>query len=518
MKKVTKIFTLLLAMILIFAFSSNALAANYENSADALNDMGLFKGTGDGYALDSKATRAEAAVMLVRLLGAEEEAQEAAYSHPFTDVPEWAAAHVGFMYENGLTKGISETLFGSRGECSLQMYSTFVLRALGYTEEAKDFTYATATEFAGQIGVVDMFSGSGEFKRDNMVAISYTALATPSKGSEETLLASLVEAGAIDAEAAKPYQEFFAAYAAAQVLLAKDAAATSEQMDMSFDMTMKMDDGTDTINMDMDGNVKFDVTGLADLAEVTELDEIIAALGDIKMSFSFNITSDDPDLTKVTMACTLVDGVLYLNIELPEELAADMEIPTKVKLDFDEAIKQLEALGLDLDEILAEASTAAVVVPQIIIPNDEYAANYQISLVKSVKTETAADGSAKVTIEYVDLGGVVIQFMQEMYSSIPEMADMAEEAAAMQMAMSMKMVCDFNKDGVITKTTVTAPMKITVAVEDESATIAIDMTMNYQVNSIGKDVKITAPADAADYADLMELLGELMAVLEELDI
>ena len=64
--------------------------ADYTASADVLYELGLFQGAGVDrfgrpvYELEEPCTRAEAAVMLVRLLGLEEEAKEAAGT-PFTD-------------------------------------------------------------------------------------------------------------------------------------------------------------------------------------------------------------------------------------------------------------------------------------------------------------------------------------------------------------------------------------------------------------------------------------------------
>ena len=47
--------------------TASAFAANYTNCADSLHEMGLFQGTQNSYDLDRTPTRAEAAVMLVRL-------------------------------------------------------------------------------------------------------------------------------------------------------------------------------------------------------------------------------------------------------------------------------------------------------------------------------------------------------------------------------------------------------------------------------------------------------------------
>ena len=69
--------------------TASAFAANYTNCADSLHEMGLFQGTQNGYDLDRTPTRAEAAVMLVRLLGKEAEAKTLTYTAPFTDLKGW---------------------------------------------------------------------------------------------------------------------------------------------------------------------------------------------------------------------------------------------------------------------------------------------------------------------------------------------------------------------------------------------------------------------------------------------
>ena len=68
-----------------------------EAQAQMLYDLGLFKGTDKGFALEKSMTRAEASVMLTRLLGAEKTALAGNWKHPFTDVPQWADKYVGWL-------------------------------------------------------------------------------------------------------------------------------------------------------------------------------------------------------------------------------------------------------------------------------------------------------------------------------------------------------------------------------------------------------------------------------------
>lgn len=66
---------------------NNNYPGDTEAQAQMLYDLGLFKGTDKGFALEKSMTRAEASVMLTRLLGAEKTALAGNWKHPFTDVP-----------------------------------------------------------------------------------------------------------------------------------------------------------------------------------------------------------------------------------------------------------------------------------------------------------------------------------------------------------------------------------------------------------------------------------------------
>ena len=100
------------------ALTGMAGAANFTHCADALKQMELFVGTKNGYELDRAPTRVEAAVMLVRLLGQEDAAKSGSYDIPFTDVPNWAAPYVGWLYEKELSVGVSDTKFGTTQNCN----------------------------------------------------------------------------------------------------------------------------------------------------------------------------------------------------------------------------------------------------------------------------------------------------------------------------------------------------------------------------------------------------------------
>ena len=162
----------LASMLVAAGITATAGAANFTNCADRLKDVGLFQGTNQGYQLDKAPTRAEASAMLVRLLGKEAEAEKLTYTAPFTDLKGWEKPYVQYLYDNGLANGMSATAYNPTGKCSAQMYTTFLLRALGYSDAKGDFTYAKALDFGEQVGLVDDVNCSTKnFLRDNVVAM-----------------------------------------------------------------------------------------------------------------------------------------------------------------------------------------------------------------------------------------------------------------------------------------------------------------------------------------------------------
>ena len=118
MKKKLCLLCVLLALLLSVSLSAvptAAAALTADTAAEALHALGLVGGTGknaDGsvnFALGDKLTRAQAFVLVVRFVGAEKDATANVQKHPFTDVPAWASPYIGYVYANGITKGVSET-------------------------------------------------------------------------------------------------------------------------------------------------------------------------------------------------------------------------------------------------------------------------------------------------------------------------------------------------------------------------------------------------------------------------
>lgn len=184
---------------------TSAFAASYTTQADNLLRLGLFRGTENGYELESTFTRAQGATMLVRLLGKEQEALSSTTQGIFTDVPaeDWAAPYVEYCYQNGITKGTSDTTYSPEDAMTGAQYLTLVLRALGYENAEPENADIPAAEY----GLVSSLTAreicqTEELTRDTMVYISYQAL-TVKDPYGVTLIEKLAQAKAIDTSIAR---------------------------------------------------------------------------------------------------------------------------------------------------------------------------------------------------------------------------------------------------------------------------------------------------------------------------
>lgn len=188
----------------------NALPAEaslYLEQAQQLQALGLFKGTDKGLQLEVEPTRLEGVVVLLRLMGYEQQALTYDTSRlSFEDVPDWGKPYVAFAYDKGLTKGVSATKFNPDGQLTANAFLTYSLRALGYRDEAvnsntgqvvtPDFTWSSASVFAVVHYLIDgeylSILEERPFFRADMAKIAHACLTRPIKGSETRLIDDLI--------------------------------------------------------------------------------------------------------------------------------------------------------------------------------------------------------------------------------------------------------------------------------------------------------------------------------------
>lgn len=214
-----RILSLILILALVFSLTTVVSAAGTSTTAtvtgtttldraNALKDLGLFMGTNNGFDLDRAPTRGESIIMLLRMLGKAEEAQNSSYQNPFTDVPAWAAKYIAYAYAKGYTSGISKTTFGTNNIVTPEQFLTFMLRALGYSDKDGEFTVSTAIQKAETIKLVPVGKykvGSKTFYRGDCVDIIYSVLVATKKPDNITIAKYLIDNKSIDATKAAKY-------------------------------------------------------------------------------------------------------------------------------------------------------------------------------------------------------------------------------------------------------------------------------------------------------------------------
>ena len=174
--------------------------------AEALQSLSLFRGTGSGigsgYELEKTPTRAEALIMLIRMLGEEKAALACTASQPFIDVPDWCAPYVAYAYEKGYSNGVGtdslgHSYFGTQQTASAAMYVEFMLRALGYSSTATT-NISDALDRAVTAGVLTAGERtalrSSDFLRADVAYLSYYALSARTSGGA-ALSQKLIDAG-----------------------------------------------------------------------------------------------------------------------------------------------------------------------------------------------------------------------------------------------------------------------------------------------------------------------------------
>jgi len=178
---------------------------DYNALADALRLLNLFRGSdrgfGKGYELERVPTRIEGLVMFLRLIGEEQQALAFTGGERFADVADWSIGYVSYAYHMGYTKGVGvngagQRLFNPNETISASEYMTFLLRALGYSDSAGEFSWDTSVPFAGGCGLLTAGEQSmlqnQTFYRAQVTYLSYFFLNSTLKGSTQTLANKLI--------------------------------------------------------------------------------------------------------------------------------------------------------------------------------------------------------------------------------------------------------------------------------------------------------------------------------------
>ena len=200
MKKCSVFFALLLAFLMILPAACAEPTVSANDAANALHELGLLAGVGtnkDGsinFDIDGSLTRAQSITQVVRFLGKEKAATSSNFEHPFTDLPAWAVPYVGYAYSTGVTKGISETKFGTDNAMTDAAFLTAILRVLGYNDAAGDFVWSDPYTLAKDVGLISNTTPDANFTRGDAFIICFNALGAKTKDGD-TIAAKLANEG-----------------------------------------------------------------------------------------------------------------------------------------------------------------------------------------------------------------------------------------------------------------------------------------------------------------------------------
>lgn len=447
--------SLLLSVLLLAALCVNASAASYEDAAKDLAAIGMMKGDASGFALDRAPTRAEAAIMLVRLFGAEDEAK-AAYAdgtltHSFTDVSDTAAPYVAWLTVRGIANGTSATTFGASNPCTGKMYTAFLLRALGYQDKT-DFEYADAQTFAMTRGMLDLSAITGEFLRDDLAAMTYQALGTDLKDGSTYLLDSLIQDGAVDAEAAKPMTDKIEAYRALQTASMSASQGLDTDVDAKMGISIAMKSSDDSANMDekMEAAVKGNIKVLMDK--------------DFQMAIDMTVDMKDGEESESQkVEYWLKDGVMYARAG-------------------DEAYQMPLGSQMDMETLMALIEQASGKTSAAMLP-----------FIDTITSKTSGDSTVYTLTLNDAFAGLVNRILGKVLGLIPAGVDVDVKFAMDKGEIAYTLGKDGNLKDAAMQVELKADVKASDGEDSLTVNVVLGMDMTMKINALGKDVKITWP-------------------------
>lgn len=188
-----------LVMLLSFSVFAEDKAPDKNKIGEELKEMGLIKGDDKGNLnTDSKLTREQAVVVLARLLGKEEKAQNFEGKLSFEDVSyDYYKPFIAYAVEQKWITGRDKEgkVFGFKDEITSEEFSALALRGLGYTEYKGD-KFKEVSVKAKELGLdkdLEVF-GKNSISRGDAFVIIRNTLVSDVKDSKfnENLYETLV--------------------------------------------------------------------------------------------------------------------------------------------------------------------------------------------------------------------------------------------------------------------------------------------------------------------------------------
>ena len=131
---------------------------------EVLKMVGIMTGDDKGnFNPDKMVTRNEMAVVMCNLLGL-----KTGGTHPFTDVPAWAAPFVAACYNNGIIAGVSATQFNGDANVTAVQAGLMLMKALGYFGYAGEFGDSWKLSVVKQADKINLYDGINAYTDQDM--------------------------------------------------------------------------------------------------------------------------------------------------------------------------------------------------------------------------------------------------------------------------------------------------------------------------------------------------------------
>ena len=137
----------------------------------------------------------------MHLAGAEQAAAADNWLAGFRDVPASIAQEVNYAARQGWITGVTATAFRPDAALTANAWSAFLLRMLGYSDKAGDFTIADAAGFAQRIGLFPI-AYTGTLTQGDLSEMAADALSFSYRDGSATVIGRLVSQGTVSRAAA----------------------------------------------------------------------------------------------------------------------------------------------------------------------------------------------------------------------------------------------------------------------------------------------------------------------------
>ncbi|MBQ7876463.1 MAG: S-layer homology domain-containing protein [Clostridia bacterium] len=171
-------------------YTDVAANASYADAVNLLSNLGIITGYEDGtFRPDNTVTRAEAATMIVRMLGLADEVEAGETNFTDVDADDWCSGYVNVAEANGIINGMGDGTFNPNGEVTYGQIVKMIVCALGYEP--------VALANGGYLGGGYLYAGSSQVTGFTK-GVAGTANAAASRATVARLIYNALEVELMD--------------------------------------------------------------------------------------------------------------------------------------------------------------------------------------------------------------------------------------------------------------------------------------------------------------------------------